>query len=172
MCTPSPLPHTYITTTACVTVPDVGITNVTSGSLYMTSDTSVVGPCVEHQLVWHREGGGDRKRREVGVMTLSSLCGACAHNQTQCNASLHNPATHTTVIELGAEPVASRCPLPSESRCPHHHPVSNLDNFSLMKKYTPPCDHFELQSGLSYSAYVTSNHTCPAVSPHQPKHCL
>ena len=46
----------------------------------MTSDTSVGGPCVEHQFVLRREGegGGDQKRREVGVMTR--LCGACAEH--------------------------------------------------------------------------------------------
>ena len=74
MCVQPPPTHTHThtdsTTTACVyslpqhthttlplhvcTVPVVGITKVTSGSLYVASDTSVVGPCVECvQIIKH-----------------------------------------------------------------------------------------------------------------------
>ena len=91
----TPLPHTHITTTACVTVPVVGITNVTSGSLYMASDTSVGGPCVEYQFVLHREGGGPKEKGSRGHDTRQLVWSGCtSKHQTHCSACLHNPASH------------------------------------------------------------------------------
>ena len=111
-------------------------------------------------------------------MTLGSLCGAGAHDQTHRSASLHNPAPHAaqhsteqqqltvdTDLSLVVSKWQSR-PVPGAGRAPHHQ-VNNSATFSSLSPASP-----RLPLLLLLSAQGANNRcegSCLSRRPHYPQ---